>query len=411
MRKLGHGQSVMFFAPLEVDRGIRRNAGKGPSEVVEVLDILRWAMLGTCADIQHHVPQWAQQGVDYERRNKAWVAYSSQDLSVADLRSSWLQAEALGLEAMYGASPIENPVHAAFAFPGIRDRCAKLGILSFTESDTRMEEEQEREVSHEIERELNIERPPKAQPATHSVHPDVIRFVRTGVIPPQSCQFVSPFSSLRHYGGTFCENWRWTPNLLATNDFSTTIQGSAQHANDYLRPVNWILSSPRNGHTCLVVLSPFEVNSLLPRIRQSKAVHLHQYIPRVTHTMKSFDHLEFYCIPSLPRSWAPPAVDLRNQLNLWAGQLYLEDHETYLRLCNFIGLYSSETPRDTVVQSDGFIKPEDRQRGLQPPCQFTESPVPFLRELIGLRRKGMSYSSTHVGKILHARNLTHDDFN
>lgn len=60
MRKLGHGQSVMFFAPLEVDRRIRKSAGKSSLDAVEVLDILRWAMLETCADIQRHASLWAR---------------------------------------------------------------------------------------------------------------------------------------------------------------------------------------------------------------------------------------------------------------------------------------------------------------------------------------------------------------
>ena len=37
MRQLGHGQSVMFFAPLEVDRSIRKAANKNSSDRVERL--------------------------------------------------------------------------------------------------------------------------------------------------------------------------------------------------------------------------------------------------------------------------------------------------------------------------------------------------------------------------------------
>ncbi|KAH7917777.1 hypothetical protein BV22DRAFT_1042213 [Leucogyrophana mollusca] len=47
MRKLGHGHSVMFFAPLEVDRAIRLAAPKSDLERVESIDILRWTMLET----------------------------------------------------------------------------------------------------------------------------------------------------------------------------------------------------------------------------------------------------------------------------------------------------------------------------------------------------------------------------
>ena len=39
MRQLGNGQSVMFCAPLEVDRRIRDAARASVSDVVKVVDI------------------------------------------------------------------------------------------------------------------------------------------------------------------------------------------------------------------------------------------------------------------------------------------------------------------------------------------------------------------------------------
>ncbi|KAH8982410.1 hypothetical protein EDB92DRAFT_1894376 [Lactarius akahatsu] len=79
MRQLGKGQSVMFFAPGEVDRRIRRLMPRGnePENGVQVIDILRWAMHETCRDISHHLPHWAQQGVDHHRRFSAYKQYSS----------------------------------------------------------------------------------------------------------------------------------------------------------------------------------------------------------------------------------------------------------------------------------------------------------------------------------------------
>jgi hypothetical protein len=412
MRKLGHGQSVMFFAPLEVDRGIRESAGKTTSDQVSVLDILRWAMLETCKDIEHHVPHWAQQGVDYDSRQRAWKEFSSSPhSSVEGIKSSWLRPEARTMEAMYGLpSPADagSPSHyAAFDIPEIRDRCQMFGALSL--SDTRMEEEQEREVHHEVERERQVERPPKARAATHQVHEHVRQLVVSGQFAPNSPAFVSVFLPLARFAAASQD--AWSPYLLATKEFSTTIQGPIDTADDYLRPVNWIISCARQSGTFFVVLSPYEVDNLLPEIRRSKAVHLHQYTPKVTQSMKAFDDLTFYCLPPLPPSWVAPTMEVKNQLNLWAGQLYLPDRRTYLQLCNFLGLYTTEIlPEDDIsIQSDGFIEPEHR-RGFLLQSPFTESPVPFLKELIGLRRKGMSYLSTPLGKILHAKLLTEEDF-
>ena len=49
----------------------------------------------------------------------------------------------------------------------------------------------------------------------------------------------------------------------------------------------------------LVLLSPFEVNLLLPDIRASKHVHLHLYSPRTFQRRKPSDDLKLYVIPSL----------------------------------------------------------------------------------------------------------------
>jgi hypothetical protein len=79
-----------------------------------------------------------------------------------------------------------------------------------------------------------------------------------------------------------------------------------------------------------------------------------------------------------------------------AGQLYPPDYQEYLQLCEFLGIYTKElrSVGDISIQLDGFIKPEHRENAPRSGCPFTESPVGFLKELIGLRRKGMGFTST-----------------
>lgn len=43
-------------------------------------------------------------------------------------------------------------------------------------------------------------------------------------------------------------------------------------------------------------------------------------------------------------------------------------------------------------------------------CLFEESPVELLKELFGLRRKGMNYARTDMGKLLQGRLLFTEDF-
>ncbi|KAK7040132.1 hypothetical protein VNI00_009938 [Paramarasmius palmivorus] len=407
MRKLGYGQSVVFMAPAEIDRAIRQYTRKREESRVSSEDVLRWAINETCNEIAHHVPHWVQQGVDYKDRSAAWASLTSADPRTA--LQPWLRPEARSLEEMYldltgNASDLNT---RACSIPEIRDRCKDLGITSVT--DPRVEEEQEREVSHEVEQEPQRQRPPKATAASHHVHQDVKKFIATGYIPPSSQVFSSLFSPLKDGTGALMSMPALRTKLFATNDFLTTIRTSSLGNGDYIRPVNWLVSG-RDG--VLVVLSPYEVNQLLPSIRESKNTNLHIYTPRTTQFMKSVDNLKFYCVPSLPQSWTAPSQTTIDLLNLAAGQLYFSAYEDYQRVCALLGVCTQEDQNkaDVRPESDGFIPPENRVGWVREACLFEESPLSYLKVLTGFRRKGQTYSPTHLGKILHTRFLKQDDF-
>ncbi|KAG0708107.1 hypothetical protein DFH29DRAFT_771818, partial [Suillus ampliporus] len=93
------------------------------------------------------------------------------------------------------------------------------------------------------------------------------------------------------------------------------------------------------------------------------------------------------------------------QLNLFAGQLYFSSYDMYLRTCSFLGLNAPDLgDEDLIVNGDGFISRENRPaaRAL---CSFKLSQLPPPRELFGMRRKGMGYSPTHLGKMLNGHIL------
>ena len=95
----------------------------------------------------------------------------------------------------------------------------------------------------------------------------------------------------------------------------------------------------------LVLLSPFEADRLMPDIRVSKYVHLHVYTPRTSKRMRPADDLMFYAIPPVPDNWTPP-WDLIDQLNVFAGQLYLRDYGSYLWLRHFLGIQTKDLPKN-----------------------------------------------------------------
>ena len=406
MRKLGHGHSIMFFAPLEIDRRIRSVASKVPSDVIDTTDILQWAIRETCDDIQQRTPHWAQQGMDHTSRYAVWTSFCRDELSSDELSDKWLQPEAKKLEDLYGS---HKPLNlGSLAVPDIRQRCIELGVLSLR--DVSMDEEQEREVIHEAERERQVERAPRVPPATHSIHQAVVDFVKTGIVPTTSKGFCRAFHILDVTSAATNEAHIWSPYILATTDFQKTVRSSSK-IDDYLRPVMWVVSGKRADNDALVILSPYEANYLLPDIRSSGKVHLHLYTPRITKCMKDCDDLALYSIPAVPAGWTPPS-SLMDQLNVFAGQLYLKDYETYIRLCRFLCVYAGDLRDEEGLEvgCDGFISPNNRPRLLQSVSTFQTSPLDSLRTLMSLRRKGMRFAPTHMGKLLRGRLLSEDDF-
>ncbi|KAF8554287.1 hypothetical protein OG21DRAFT_1522569 [Imleria badia] len=413
MRKLGHGHSLMFFAPLEIDRRIRAVVSKGPSDVIDTLDILRWTIRETCNDIQQRAPHWAQQGMNHQARYNAWSKFCANELTPEQLSTEWLQPEVKSLMELY--TPLDSSKPTAFTVPEIRERCVSLGIISLHEGG--MDEEQEREVIHEVEREREVERPPRASPAKHSVSKEVINFVKTGAIPNGSPVFHPVSTTLSSTCAVTNEPNVWSRWVLATEDFCRTIvpaEGSASSKMDeFLRPVQWIVSSQTAVRQILIILSPHEVNRLLPDIRKSEHVHLHLYTPRTTKSMTPSDDLRLYTIPPVSVDWVPPQA-LVSQLNVFAGQLYLSNHAAYIRLCRFLCVYAQDlqNEEEMVIECDGFIAPEQRCGSLSGQAQrtFQNTPLPFVKVLFGLRRKGMSFAQTHMGKLLYGRLLTDRDF-
>ena len=414
MRKLGQGQSVVFCAPPDIDRRIREAERiRDPEKPVKVIDILSWVMSNTCVDIEHHVPHWVQQGVDYHNRQIADCAFLASEADTEILQNAWLQPAARSLDKIYGLST-DCSFTTVKDIPAMQERLCTLGVT--TVRDVRMEEEQEREVSHEVEQEQQIERPPKVPPAVHRLDAKVRRFVQQGTIICTKSDTFFPLMTPLHseFGALTPQNpWSKSLQVLCTRDFMTTTKVGREKSvtTDYLRPINWIISHMgQDGSLIFVVMSPYEVNLLLQDIRASKHVRLHMYAPRTTQAMKPLDDLTFYCIPPLPSGNQPAPFDVRCQLNIWAGQLYLDSYQTYLDLCLLLGVSSSEEAGYSSVESDRFVPKRGRVKEMVDVCLFDKSPLALLTTLFGLRRKGMSYQQTHMGRILHARLLSQEDF-
>ena len=414
----------MFCAPMEVERGILRCAGKTESDMIEVEDVLRWSIRCTCINIQGNVPLWATQGMRYQRHAVARSEPACDESGGFTSRAAslLLEDEAQSLASRYGPGTrtadekilLEHDSDASLAqrqaeVDAIRAKCQEFELVAFTGAT--LQEEQERELSPESEKERQVERPAAQKPYQHSVHPHVKQLVQRGVF-RQSDAFQSAFKTLSRTSAAGLNLEEWPPHLLVTADFARTVQSTPNSLqDDFLRPVHWIARLQNAGAAQFVILSPFEANELLPSFRASKAATLHVYSPRTSISMRSFEDLVFCAFPVRPQP--QPSDDLIRQLNLFAGQLYWRSYDEYLSVCRFLGLSFCPRRDGIDVARDGFVNPAScttRGSEMAEKRSFSSSPVAFLRALMVMRRKGQSFALSHVGRLLQGQPLSAVDF-
>jgi hypothetical protein len=424
MRKLGKGQSVVFCASMEVQRKILECRGNSRG-AIEVADVLKWCIAGTCTHTRKCIPLWATQGIRHQRRHVACSqSWGTEGGFPKHLAASLLEKEAQSLQERYGVEGTQREEQVLLGsvveeqlvmrekqLADIRAKCREFDVASF--STAALQEEQERELSPENEREQQVELPPASTPCNHSVHQDVRQLITHGVLDRSSNAFRPAFQTLCNTTAfDYCEITAWPDDLLVTADFAQTVQASADELLDsFLRPVHWVVSCKTGDRVESVVLSPYEVQELLPSVRQHNRVILHVYSPRLSVSVRTLEDLSFCAVPAVPAAWSTPAIV--KQLNLFAGQLYIRTYEEYESLCGFLGL-CSQPPNDHMkVACDGFITPPNRSQSdvvIAPACPFITSPVAFLRIFIALRRKGQSFTASHFGRILNGELISREHF-
>ena len=419
MRKLGKGQSVVFCGPTEVERNIVECSGKAFGDNIEVEDVLKWSISETHIQTRKFIPLWATQGMRQQRHAVTWSKLAKDEIPPSVVKEL-LETEAQSLQDRYGSGGksedellLQSMDELALEprkmeISAIQAKCQMFELSLF--KNAAFQEEQERELSPEDERERQIEHPPSLKPCMHSIHWDLNLFICQGTLNRLSKAFQPAFESLENTSAfTHFESNAWPNRLLVTNDFAHTVHAENQLLDSFLRPVHWIVS---NKQAEFIILSPYEANELLPSIRQLKAVTLHIYSPRTNFFTRALDDLSFCAFPAVPQT--RPILPNIMQLNLFAGQLYLKNHNEYLQLCRFLGLCFKTLDSDDVsVSYDGFVSPADRasfDTTMAAECPFTTSPIEFLRVLMALRRKGQSITFSHLGRILRGSLIRKDQF-
>ncbi|KAK6510630.1 hypothetical protein TWF506_009733 [Arthrobotrys conoides] len=415
MRKLGNGHSLVFLAPPDIYSHIQHETGKLETERVGVADVLLWTMQEGCRQIQHGFAIWADQGFQYLKRSHGWENFRTNEDLVA-LRNAIQEPESRPLLEMYGvddgALKVDDCILNSPNGIEITRRLDKFDVA--VTNSVRIQEEQEREVDHEVEEERSIERPDPAKALPHQLSRRLTTLVRSGDFDANSAVFRPPFSIFK---STSCQKlleegpWVLQSSQFVTKDFSETIQITGEdEMDDYLRPIRWILEFPHNGKPHIVFISPYEANELMPDIRKSRFVRLHCYVPRVSRGMSNFEYFNVCPVQQSLNTNArsPLDVNSRIRLNLFAGQLFFENEQYYRDLCNFLSLDYDGDRTPGHEENDGWVL--NREADGISVLPFSQSPIRFLKGITKMRRKGQGFASTHLGGLLDSRVLGKEDF-
>lgn len=417
MRKLAVSQCVRFYAPPEVDQSIRTTM-KDPSHEIKSCHVVRWAIQQSCAALKKQGPMYATRGLLHSRRRIASSRHvlPSGDVLDPDTYLSILrERESRPVSELYRVGENHRrELPFAPSFEEQRDVVFKDLLVEFERmdlndfKDSGITEEQEREILHEVEEEREIQRPKEVSAAVPSVSASLRRLIRDPNPPEGASDLLPAFEVLKQT--RLCHHYKrldFPMHVLATPDFFQTIQDSPS-SDDFLRPVQWVLKAKQLKQP--IIISAHEANLLLPEISKSKHVTLVIYQARVSRGMRPFDGMDVYNVPENngPLDISPAAIAM---LNLFAGQLYFSSFAHYKQLCLLIGLWDGETHLiKRQVDNENFVSPSCRKANGWPACNFKTSPVSILKAFIGMRRLGIEWSHTHMGRVLSGRVLQREDF-
>lgn len=419
MRKLGKGQSVVFFVPRDVEEEIRlvcQRENMGPTGFT-VSDVLSWTIVETCRDQRRALPIWLNQGLRFTKHQSLWSHLINQEEDGLKLlcAEEFREDDGPTLEMRY--SPGRAQIDFSSRFQGIdqhyavefQNRCEQFGLTETHRAS--FEEEQERELAPEVEQERQVEQLPKVEPAEHTVHPGLEEFVIEGVWPKHpflpAFKILETTSAAQHFDVSEFSN-----TILVTQDFAVTVDrsfGPGMYSDLFQRPIQWILTI-RKDSGVLIIVSPYEVQMLLPAIEQSKHVQLRLYSARINLGYDSLDRLDLYQVSLEKMHRSVPRATV-SRLCQFAGQLYLSSFDDYVELYKSLGLAWELASNDVTLGPDGFIISSQKLGSAVHSPGFSKSPVNFLKILVTkIRQNSDHIERTHIGKILQGVRLLRSDF-
>ncbi|KAK3347284.1 hypothetical protein B0T25DRAFT_614272 [Lasiosphaeria hispida] len=412
LRQLGTTQSVTFFTPPEVDRSIRDTCKLSVMAKLTSYHVVSWLLEQTCRAHEDLRDLYLAQGADFIRRtDTAWRFPKpvSNKTHCDALLAVLQQPETQTLEKLYGGAPAAGPSRPGPAPPSaprlraLADQLAgSFGGAARHRSrlgDALAEVEQEREVELQVEEMRVVQKPPRHTPlAFPGLHPTIAAFARTGIL-GEAFEHAFAYLGKTDLGRQFGLSGTGS-KLFVSREFGRGVKLALNvKSNDnFLRPVEWIIWSSLT-ETALVVI-PEEAELVIPIVRMHAGAargnlpntHLLAYAAPVAKTMRMFNSLSYYSVPTLPADHSFPDW-FRMELGVLAGRLYADFDECgslagFLRLPETAENHTQDAPEVQIASQAGHTP-------------FAENAAPFLLEWLSTRRGGQDVLQTPVGTLVN----------
>ncbi|CAL8123849.1 unnamed protein product [Orchesella dallaii] len=463
MRKLEDGHSVTFYMSHEAHAKTLKTKtiskkNKTEESISEVIteDIINWVTKNTQEFNQEGLLYWAVGGKNYAQKLAAhefhdsvntpslekiytlskqcldeellllkdiYGSYTETEL-VANLIPCWFESIHKKLLSVDGCYALSQRIIRKLDFirDAIQQRClehiptkTQITGLHF------LEEEQEKELEFEKEPEVEEERQ-VVLPKVDAAEPYLDEFVKKSVL---NGQLIKP-EAVVHLPEIF-ENtsfWKliqpecWGNDVFATKDFATVIKSYDKDqfkTDSYIRPVQYLVSlkSSTVSKPQLLILSPFEVNELLPYFRNGKALSQLQMFTARRYQNQSI--LINNPALQIPRSLLRPSVHIPEdckalaQLLLASGNLYfatMEEQKAFARFLGYVPRPWTPEQRNAfekeMIKKSGFLHPKYRKQE-QESC-FIELNA-FQKDPIGMAKKIFMCRHSVISDVAHVTRL------
>ncbi|KAJ8129394.1 hypothetical protein O1611_g4237 [Lasiodiplodia mahajangana] len=404
LRQLRTTQRIAFYGPPEVEQSIRDFRQLDPQKGIDSSYVVSWLLEQTCRSVEDLQGLYVAQGIDFCRRADAiwhcgeFVMKQSERQKLLEVLK---QPERKTLKELYGPSSEGSSISLTNNLTSslLRSFMDRLALTSKDQQDgiqtgALEEVEQERQVEAQIEQVRQVQKRKKyAALKFPGIHLEILHFAQTGKLESlRSTQTRKPgfkhafaFVSETTIGKRFGVH-ETNSKLFVSSEFSNSVKvpPDSEEGNNFLRPVEWLVWSPKT-ETALVVI-PEEAECLIELLRgkgSKSRVHLIAYAAPVTKAMVPFNRLEFYSFPELPKGQVIPDR-IKIELGILAGRLYVEKREWKV-----VEEYVRGSGTGTAGDSD--------KMALDLPT--------FILEWLGVRRKSVDLLHTHMGYICTGRSM------